>query len=103
MATINEFDDASLEIVVRRSEELAKLAPENPEFMPNLGPQTYLESKTFVPDTAAITPKFRADAVALSLQIAKDNKLTAAGFLEKQRGIYSHDELKRIVCLQHIH
>ncbi len=33
-ATINEFDDASLEKVVRRSEELAKLAPENEEHMP---------------------------------------------------------------------
>src|SRR3546814_10293525 len=33
-ATINAFDDASLERVVRRAEELAKLAPENPEFMP---------------------------------------------------------------------
>src|ERR1700754_3974360 len=30
-ATIDEFDDASLERVVRRSEELAHLAPENPE------------------------------------------------------------------------
>ena len=40
VATINEFDDASLEKVVRRSEELAKLAPENPEYMPFLGPQT---------------------------------------------------------------
>src|SRR5262245_49089828 len=40
-ATINELDDASLEKVVRRSEELAKLAPENPEFMPPLEPQQY--------------------------------------------------------------
>lgn len=30
VATVNEFDDASLEKVVRRAEELAKLAPENP-------------------------------------------------------------------------
>src|SRR4029453_13681753 len=28
-ATINEFDDAALERVVRRAEDLAKLAPEN--------------------------------------------------------------------------
>src|SRR5579871_4416561 len=41
VATINEFDDASLEKVVRRSEELAKLAPENPEYVPILGPQQY--------------------------------------------------------------
>ena len=40
-ATINEFDDASLEKVVRRAEELASLAPENPEFMPAIGKQTY--------------------------------------------------------------
>ena len=82
VATINEFDDASLEKVVRRSEELARLAPENPEFVPNLGPQQYAESKTNIPATAAISPKLRADAVAESLQIAKNNKLTAAGFLE---------------------
>ena len=30
-ATINEFDEASLKKVVQRSEELAQLAPENPE------------------------------------------------------------------------
>ncbi len=84
--TINEFDDASLEKAVRRSEELAKLAPENPEFVPNLGPQTYLESKTFVPATAAVTPKLRADAVAESLKISKDNNLTAAGFMENSAG-----------------
>ncbi len=32
VATINEFDDVSLEKVVRRSEELAKLGPDNPEY-----------------------------------------------------------------------
>lgn len=86
-ATINEFDDASLEKVVRRSEELAQLAPENPEFVPFLGPQQYpADAKTFEPRTAAIDPKFRADAVAQSLQIAKDNNLTAAGYLENTAG-----------------
>ena len=87
VATINEFDDASLEKVVRRSEELAQLAPENPEFVKNLGAQQYADTpKTFVPATANITPKDRADDVAASLQIAKDNKLIAAGFLENSAG-----------------
>ena len=82
-ATINEFDYASLEKVVRRSEELAQLAPENPEFVPFLEPQTYpTESKTFEPSTAGIDPKFRTDAVAASLDIAKQDSLVAAGFLE---------------------
>ena len=37
--TTNELDDAGLERAVRRAEELAKLAPENPEFMPAIGKQ----------------------------------------------------------------
>jgi predicted Zn-dependent protease len=87
IATINEFDDASLEKVVRRSEELAQLAPENPEFMPFLGPQEYgPESPTFSEATAAMTPKERADAVQASLTQAKENKLTAAGFLSNSMG-----------------
>ncbi len=86
VATINEFDDASLRKVVQRAEELAQLAPENPEFMPFLGPQNYAESKTFVQSTANINPKQRADAVAESLQIAKSSNLTAAGFYENTAG-----------------
>lgn len=87
IATINEFDDASLEKVVRRSEELAQLAPENPEFMPFLGPQQYgPESPTFSESTAAMSPKERADAVQVSLAQAKENKLTAAGFLSNSMG-----------------
>lgn len=86
IATINEFDDASLEKVVRRSEELAQLAPENPEFVSFLGPQTYQQSKTFVQATASITPKQRADLVAQSLQVAKEGKAVAAGFLEDSIG-----------------
>ena len=82
VATINEFDDKSLEKTVRRSEELAQLAPENPEYMPLLGPQTYLESVGYKASTAALNPDKRAEDVAKSLKVAKDSKLEAAGFLE---------------------
>ncbi|MCW3088287.1 MAG: peptidase [Sediminibacterium sp.] len=86
VATINEFDDQSLEKVVRRAEELAQLAPENPEYMPLLGPQNYLEPVTFKPGTAAINPDKRATDVAKSLQVAKEGKLEAAGYLENTTG-----------------
>lgn len=87
VATINEFDEASLEKVVRRSEELALLAPENPEFMSFLGPQEYgPDSPTFSEATAAMGPKERADAVQASLNQAKENKLNAAGFLSNSAG-----------------
>ncbi|MXV17214.1 TldD/PmbA family protein [Hufsiella ginkgonis] len=86
-ASINEFDDASLAKVVARSEELARLAPPNPEFMPALGDQgPYKEGKGFIAATAAMTPDTRAEMVAKSLQAAKDAKLEAAGFLENSAG-----------------
>ena len=81
-ATIDQFDDASLARVVQRSEELAKLAPANPEYMPLLGPQTFAESITYNETTGAITPDTRAELVAKSLEVTKAAGLTAAGFLE---------------------
>ena len=90
VVTTNEYDDASIEKAVRLSESLANFAPENPEFVSFLGPQTYLPaSKEFFQETADITPKFRTDKVAASLQIAKDNKLTAAGYLQNSASFSS--------------
>src|SRR5690349_8518288 len=70
-ATINEFDDASLEKTVRRAEELAQLAPENPEVMELLPQQTYGgESKTFAEATSKISPDYRAKVAADSINPA---------------------------------
>lgn len=85
-ATIDEFDDASLEKVVRRAEELAKLSPENPEFMEPLGPQEYDESRTFIEATANITPEQRARVAAASINPASEKDVTAAGFLNDSEG-----------------
>jgi predicted Zn-dependent protease len=86
IATINAFDDASLERVVRRAEDLAKLAPENPEFMPAVGKQTYTPTNTFSEATAAITPVQRAEVAAKSITPCKQAKLIAAGFLSDGQG-----------------
>jgi predicted Zn-dependent protease len=79
-ATINEFDDASLERVVKRAEELAKLAPENPEFMPAIDKQQYKATDTFVQGTADISPEYRAQVAGDCIAPCKKDKLTAAGF-----------------------
>jgi predicted Zn-dependent protease len=89
-ATINEFDDASLEKVVRRAEELANLAPENPEFVEPMGPQTYgTDTPTWSEATAKITPDFRAQAAANSIEPATRKDITAAGYLEDNRSFSS--------------
>jgi predicted Zn-dependent protease len=85
-STIDEFDDASLEKVVKRSEELAKLSPENPEFMAPIGPQTYDDSITFSEATANITPEYRAEVAESSIKPATSKDVTAAGFFNNSAG-----------------
>ncbi len=81
VATIDEFTDETIARAVKTSEELARLAPENPEFMPPLDPQQYDESKEYFESTANINPDFRADVAAKSIEPARAKDVTAAGFL----------------------
>ncbi len=80
-ASINEFSDGALARVVRRAEDLAKLAPENPEFVPAVEKQTYRPSDTFNAATAAITPDQRARIARASIEPCRAQNLIAAGFL----------------------
>ncbi len=80
--TLNEFDDESIERAVRRSEELARLAPENPEWVGLVGPQEYLTSNDNFEATANITPEYRAQAAADGIVPSRQNHLIAAGFME---------------------
>lgn len=97
-ATINEFDDASLEKTVRRAEEIARLAPENPEYMPMLGPQTYLSTNPYSESTAKIDPDYRAKAAFDSLDPCRKKNLTAAGYLEDTTGFSALGNSKGLVA-----
>ncbi len=88
--TINELDDESLRQAVTRAEEIAKLAPENPEYMSMLGPQDYLETNTFSEATDKITPEYRAEATANSINPTSGKDLIAAGYLEDYSGFSAH-------------
>ncbi|MBA2457391.1 MAG: TldD/PmbA family protein [Gemmatimonadales bacterium] len=81
-AQVNQFDDRSLARTLRRAEELARLAPEDPEVMPLLEPQRYAGSpNAFVEATAAITPDLRSEVAATGIATAKNQSCVAAGFL----------------------
>ena len=93
-SSINELDDESLQKAVARAEEIAQLAPENPEYMPMLGPQDYLESKTFVSATDQIDPEKRAQIAADSIGPSSEQNLTAAGYLEDFSGFVAQGNSK---------
>ncbi|SHJ37983.1 Predicted Zn-dependent protease or its inactivated homolog [Hymenobacter daecheongensis DSM 21074] len=101
VATCNEFDDATLRRCVQRVEEIARLAPESPEYMPLLGPQQYLDgSKAFVQSTANITPDYRAQQTAASLNLCEKRKLTSAGFLNDTAGFTARRNSKGLEAYQ---
>ncbi len=81
-ATGNDSSDEGLAALVAASESTAKLAPENPEFMPPLGPQHYTTGTAFSAATQATNSEQMAAAILPVLKQAQDKNLQASGYLE---------------------
>jgi len=73
-SSTNVLDDASLRRTVDLASRLAQLAPEDPELMPELGPQKYTAVEAFVAATADLDAEARAEAIGRAIGAA-----TAAG------------------------
>ncbi|WP_228894483.1 TldD/PmbA family protein [Pseudoduganella aquatica] len=100
--TINEFDDKSLERAVRRAEEVARLAPENPEFLSAVGPQQYKATPTWNKRTADIDPEYRAEVAFRSIEAARKAKLQAAGFFDDRTAFSAHANSKGVFGYQEL-
>ena len=82
ITTTNDTSDAALERAVRASEALARLAPDDPESMEFLGPQTYAPVDAWFASVADLTPADRAKAALTALEPARAaGDLAAAGFV----------------------
>lgn len=80
-ATTNRTDDESLRRVVETSEQLARLVPDDPEYVGELGPHEYLDVDSVFDSTVALTPEQRARAVAAVAEPAQASELLSTGFL----------------------
>jgi predicted Zn-dependent protease len=87
-ASTNRLDDESLAAVVQRSEALARLAPEDPENMPELGPQEY-QARPQPAETAPPSPAQRAEAVRAITEQARAANLVSTGFIVSNMGAFS--------------
>src|SRR5688572_26811940 len=86
-SSTNVLDDASLRRTVDLAIQLARLSPEDPELMPELGPQTYQTVSAFVESTADLDPEARASAVRRTITAATAagkpaGQIFTAGYLE---------------------
>lgn len=82
----NKLDDAGLRYAVDTAERLARLSPEDPESMPELGPQSYVPTPEWSDATAGLDPAARATAVERIIAPAKQASLVSTGFLEASAG-----------------
>jgi len=82
----NRFDDASLREAVHSAERLARLAPEDPEMMPELSPANYRGIEGYAEATASLDASTRAEVAADAIARARSEGMEVAGFLEVDAG-----------------
>ena len=84
-SSTNILDDESLKRTVGLAESLARLSPEDPEAMPELGAQNYQGVNGYFESTAGLTPETRATAAQRVISTAETDRsagnLFVAGFL----------------------
>lgn len=85
-ARINEFTDKAIAAAVKKSEEIAKFAPPDPEYMPPLGPQSYLPGRRYFEATAKATAGEMATMSRPVLDLAARKEVTSAGFFNAGAG-----------------
>ncbi len=83
----NVLADASLTRIIGLAVQLARLSPEDPELMPELGPQRYATVDAFIDRTAQLAGEARAAAIQGVVEAAKGagkvaGDLFVAGFLD---------------------
>ena len=98
-ASTNVLDDASLRRTVESAAQLARLSPEDPEIMPELGPQNHAQVNAYIEDTANLNPAARAGAVKRTIDGAGGGQIFVAGFLDAHVGGSCRCDEQWTLCL----
>jgi predicted Zn-dependent protease len=99
-ASVTGLDNQDLDEALRRSEQIALAAPENPESMPPLGPQSYEPGAGYDAPTATVRADHLAAAAKPVIEEAHQRNIDVAGFgtaaqgfdtLATSAGLFAHD------------
>jgi predicted Zn-dependent protease len=97
VVTTNDLSDDALLRTVREAERLAKLAPDDPEAMPELDPQQYVKVNAWFDQTANASAAERARVARTALDPArKMGNVDASGFLIINAGMTAYTNQKRL-------
>ncbi len=87
VVTTNDLSDEAIKRAVEQSERLAKLSPDDPEVMPQLGSQQYVPVNAYFDSTANLSADDRAKAALIALEMArKAGDVKAAGYIVNGAG-----------------
>ncbi len=81
-ASGSETDDESLKRLVANAEEMARVAPEDPEYVPELEPQEYLPVRPWFESTAQAGSDLGVEVARSAIEPAAARNITVAGYLE---------------------
>lgn len=80
-ASTNRLDDASLVELVRKAERIAKVVPEDPEYLPPLAPMSYIDAPSYREATARAKPVDLARRTKPVIDKCVRHGLTGAGIM----------------------
>ena len=78
-ASTTDFTAGAVRETLKQAECIARISPEDPEYLPPVGPQTYLSLPTSRPETSAAGPARRLDYAREAIGQCKMENLNAAG------------------------
>jgi predicted Zn-dependent protease len=76
---IASFDESAGLLALAKAEEIARALPEDPDYVPPLGPQRYARSNLFCDDTAALGLDALAASAGLAIEEARTRDVAAFG------------------------
>lgn len=80
-ATTADLTAGAVRDAIARAERVARLLPEDPEYVAPLGPQRYLAVPTLSPSTAAAGPARRLDDAAIATALCHQAGVSGAGIV----------------------
>jgi predicted Zn-dependent protease len=80
-ATTTDFTAGAVRETLKQAERIARVSPEDPEYVAPLGTQTYLSLPTSRPETSAAGPARRLDYAREAIGQCKMENLNAAGMV----------------------
>ena len=86
-ASTTDFTAGAVQEALKRAERIARVSPEDPEYLPPVGPQWYPALSVSRPETSAAGPARRLHDVGQAIGLCQSEQLQSAGIVSSSVGV----------------